>query len=139
AKGVLQSPEGRYIYSKRKYDVEPVFGHLKNVFGMRRTHLRGKKKVETDVGIAFMMMNLSKYWNRRCSKDQSYLHKNKNNKKKTVKQLKLRVGLIVFWYLKVSFFPDTFYINQHKIQYAVLDFQNQLVNDHQSHHLNSQE
>ncbi|MBZ4029107.1 hypothetical protein K7D69_07750, partial [Lactobacillus johnsonii] len=28
AKGVLQSPEGRYIYSKRKYDVEPVFGHL---------------------------------------------------------------------------------------------------------------
>src|SRR5699024_5405337 len=108
AKGALQSPEGRYIYSKRKYDVEPVFGHLKNVFGMRRTHLRGKKKVETDVGIAFMMMNLSKYWNRRWSKDQSSLHKNKNNKKKTVKQLKLRVGLIVFWYLKVSFFPDTF-------------------------------
>src|SRR5699024_6709642 len=68
AKGVLQSPEGRYIYSKRKYDVEPVFGHLKNVFGMRRTHLRGKKKVKTDVGIAFMMMNLSKYWNRRWSR-----------------------------------------------------------------------
>ena len=37
----------------RKYDVEPIFGHLKNVFGMRRTHLRGKKKVETDIGIAF--------------------------------------------------------------------------------------
>nr|WP_238318568.1 transposase [Lactobacillus hamsteri] len=53
----------------RKYDVEPIFGHLKNVFGMRRTHLRGKKKVETDVGIAFVMMNLSKYWNRRWSKD----------------------------------------------------------------------
>ncbi|MCI7161553.1 MAG: hypothetical protein MR976_07475, partial [Lactobacillus amylovorus] len=47
--------------------------------------------------------------NRRWSKDQSSLHKNKNNKKKTVKQLKLRVGLIVFWYLKVSFFPDTYY------------------------------
>ena len=65
AKAVLQSPEGRHNYSMRKYDVEPVFGHLKNVFGMRRTHLRGKKKVETDVGIAFMMMNLSKYWHRR--------------------------------------------------------------------------
>ncbi|WP_223658743.1 hypothetical protein, partial [Lactobacillus johnsonii] len=38
--------------------------------------------------------------------------KNKNNKKKTVKQLKLRVGLIVFWYLKVSFFPDTFFYFQ---------------------------
>ncbi|MCI7648120.1 MAG: IS5/IS1182 family transposase, partial [Lactobacillus johnsonii] len=47
--------------------------------------------------------------NRRWSKDQSSLHKNKNNKKKTVKQLKLRVGLIVFWYLKVSFFPDTLF------------------------------
>ncbi|MEL4236057.1 IS5/IS1182 family transposase, partial [Lactobacillus amylovorus] len=45
------------------------------------------------------------------SKDQSSLRKNKNNKKKTVKQLKLRVGLIVFWYLKVSFFPDTLLIN----------------------------
>ncbi|PEG86645.1 MULTISPECIES: hypothetical protein, partial [unclassified Lactobacillus] len=36
-------------------------------------------------------------------------------KKKTVKQLKLRVGLIVFWHLRVSFFPDTYFfilINQ---------------------------
>lgn len=71
----------------RKYDVEPIFGHLKNVFGMRRTHLRGKKKVETNVGIAFMM-NLRKYWNRRWSKDQFCL----SEKKKTVKQLKLRVS-----------------------------------------------
>ena len=104
AKAVLQSPEGSHIYRMRKYDVEPIFGHLKNVFGMRRTHLRGKKKVEADVGIAFMMMNLSKYWNRRWSKDQFCL----SEKKKTVKQLKLRVGLIVFLYLRVSFFPDTF-------------------------------
>ena len=104
AKAVLQSPEGSHIYRMRKYAVEPIFGHLKNVFGMRRTHLRGKKKVETDVGIAFMMMNLSKYWNRRWSKDQFCL----SEKKKTVKQLKLRVRLIVFLYLRVSFFPDTF-------------------------------
>ena len=62
AKEVLQSEEGRHIYGMRKYDVEPVFGHLKNVFCMRRTHLRGKEKVETDIGIAFMMMNLNKYW-----------------------------------------------------------------------------
>ncbi|KGL06286.1 hypothetical protein MZ90_01245, partial [Lactobacillus helveticus] len=56
AKEVLQSPESRHIYSMRKYDVEPIFGHLKNVFGIRRTHL-----------------------------------------------IKLRVGLIVFWYLRVSY------------------------------------
>ncbi|WP_443867253.1 transposase, partial [Lactobacillus helveticus] len=93
--------------SMRKYDVEPIFGHLKNVFGMRRTHLRGKKKVETDVGIAFMMMNLSKYWNRRWSKDQFSLFKNKNREKKRPIKLKLRVELIVFQYLRVGYFPDT--------------------------------
>ena len=105
AKAVLQSPEVRHNYSMRKYDVEPVFRHLKNVFGMHRTHLRGKKKVETDVGIAFMMMNLSKYWHRRWPKDHSFLFKNKKRQKKTIK---LRVKLIVFCYLGVSFFPDTF-------------------------------
>ncbi|WP_290628228.1 transposase, partial [Lactobacillus sp.] len=52
----------------RKTDVEPIFGHMKSIFGMRRTHLRGKKKVETDVGLMLMMMNLSKYWNRRVLK-----------------------------------------------------------------------
>lgn len=32
-----------------------------------RTHLRDKKKVETDIGIMFMMMNLSKYGAKRVS------------------------------------------------------------------------
>lgn len=96
AKEVLQSPAGRHIYSMRKYDVEPVFGHLKHVFGMRRTHLRGKKKVETDIGIAFMMMNLSKYWHRRWRQDHSSLFKNKNRQKKTINERKLSVELIVF-------------------------------------------
>jgi hypothetical protein len=50
AKETLQSEEGKRIYGCRKSDVEPIFGHMKSVFGMRRTHLRGKKKVETDVG-----------------------------------------------------------------------------------------
>lgn len=68
AKQVLQSDEGRSIYKKRKTDVEPIFGHMKNVFGMRRAHLRGKKKVETDIGIMFMMMNLSKFRNRKVVK-----------------------------------------------------------------------
>ena len=119
AKAVLQSPEGRHNYSMRKYDVEPVFGHLKNVFGMRRTHLRGKKKVETDVGIAFMMMNLSKYWHRRWPKDHSFLFKNKKRQKKTIK---LRVKLIVFCYLRVSFFPDTFYLLFETVIFEVIRY-----------------
>ncbi|WP_236743692.1 transposase, partial [Lactobacillus helveticus] len=108
------------IYSMRKYDVEPIFGHLKNVFGMRRTHLRGKKKVETDVGIAFMMMNLSKYWNRRWSKDQFSLFKNKNREKKRPIKLKLRVELIVFQYLRVGYFPDTIIFREIKLRFGYL-------------------
>lgn len=45
AKETLQSEEGKRIYGCRKSDVEPIFGHMKSVFGMRRMHLRGKKKV----------------------------------------------------------------------------------------------
>ena len=63
-KEVLQSKEGKEIYGMRKNDVEPIFGHMKNVFGMRRAHLRGIEKVEMDVGMMFLMMNLSKYWTR---------------------------------------------------------------------------
>lgn len=36
-KELLQSKDGKYIYGLRKTDVEPVFGHMKNVFGMRLT------------------------------------------------------------------------------------------------------
>ena len=39
AKEILQSEEGKHIYSCRKSDVEPIFGHMKRVFGMRRTHI----------------------------------------------------------------------------------------------------
>ncbi|RHW49262.1 hypothetical protein DS834_07980 [Lactobacillus bombicola] len=34
------------MYGQRKIDVEPVFGHLKNVFGLRWVHLRGQIKVD---------------------------------------------------------------------------------------------
>ncbi|QYN52416.1 IS1182 family transposase [Lactobacillus panisapium] len=60
----LQSKTGKRIYGQRKIDVEPVFGHLKNVFGMRRVHLRGQAKVENDLGLMLMTMNLKKYWQR---------------------------------------------------------------------------
>ncbi|GAA0039480.1 hypothetical protein LANSK_19620 [Lactobacillus amylovorus subsp. amylovorus] len=49
AKETLQSEEGKRIYGCRKSDVEPIFGHMKSVFGMLRTHLRGKKKVRNHV------------------------------------------------------------------------------------------
>ncbi|AER19873.1 hypothetical protein A6M16_07620 [Streptococcus suis] len=56
----LTSKEGARIYVKRKVDVEPVFGRMKGVFGVRRVHVRGQKVVETEIGFLLMSMNLTK-------------------------------------------------------------------------------
>ncbi|HFI0466934.1 TPA: IS1182 family transposase [Streptococcus suis] len=56
----LTSKEGARIYAKRKVDVEPVFGRMKGVFGVRRVHVRGQKVVETEIGFLLMSMNLTK-------------------------------------------------------------------------------
>ena len=52
---------GNAIYRRRKFDVEPVFGHMKRDFGIRRTHLRGQRAVENDIGLALMALNLTKF------------------------------------------------------------------------------
>lgn len=59
-KDLLSSDMGSEIYSHRKYDVEPMFGRMKSIFGVRRTHLRGKQPVENELGILLMTMNLTK-------------------------------------------------------------------------------
>lgn len=104
AKETLQSEKGKRIYGCRKSDVEPIFGHMKSVFGMRRAHLRGKKKVETDIGLMFMMMNLSKYWARRVQKDVF------SNKKDKIKDqvFSKKENLVLFICLKSYFFPRLF-------------------------------
>lgn len=95
-KELLQSKDGKYIYGLRKTDVEPVFGHMKNVFGMRRTHLRGKMKVATDVGLMFLMMNLSKYWQRSGQKDQPCGPNQIKEQRKRAKLIKMRILLFLF-------------------------------------------
>ncbi|WWC49478.1 IS1182 family transposase [Aerococcus tenax] len=57
----LLSEEGSKLFSKRKIDVEPVFGQIKAILGFTRFNLRGKTRVKTDVGLAFMANNLKKY------------------------------------------------------------------------------
>ncbi|WP_318630485.1 transposase [Limosilactobacillus reuteri] len=47
------------MYRRRKFDVEPVFGHMK--IGIRRTHLRGQRAVENDMGLTLMALNLTKF------------------------------------------------------------------------------
>ena len=101
AKETLQSEEGKRIYGCRKSDVEPIFGHMKSVFGMRRTHLRGKKKVETDVGIMFMMMNLNKYREKKKVKPSDFHIKNKKHRN----SLKIMNFCVFISRLKIEFLP----------------------------------
>ncbi|RYC97297.1 IS1182 family transposase [Facklamia hominis] len=60
----LLSQEGSALFSCRKKDVEPVFGQFKQNLKFRRTHLRGKEKVNTDIGLVLMANNLIKVRNR---------------------------------------------------------------------------
>ena len=49
------------IYRKRKIDVEPVFGFLKANLHFTRFSVRGKPKVENEMGLALMAVNLRKF------------------------------------------------------------------------------
>lgn len=47
-------------YSRRKYDVETVFGNLKAYLGCTRFTVRGLKKVKKQIGIVLMALNMKK-------------------------------------------------------------------------------
>ncbi|MBB1096183.1 IS1182 family transposase [Limosilactobacillus sp. BG-MG3-A] len=47
-------------YSRRKYDVETVFGNLKAYLGFTSFTVRGLKKVKKQIGIALMALNMKK-------------------------------------------------------------------------------
>ena len=61
AKKLLSEKETGKIYGRRKIDVEPVFGFLKANLRFTRFSVRGKEKVENEIGFAFMAVNLRKY------------------------------------------------------------------------------
>ncbi|WP_025730873.1 transposase [Atopobacter phocae] len=52
----LLSPKGRKLFSKRKIDLEPVFGQIKAYLGYTRCHLRVKKEME----LVLMANNIKK-------------------------------------------------------------------------------
>jgi hypothetical protein len=60
-KAKLSEEKTSSIYRQRKIDVEPVFGFLKANLRFTRFSLRGKSKVENEIGIALMAVNLRKY------------------------------------------------------------------------------
>ena len=47
-------------YSRRKYDVETVFGNLKAYLGFKRFTVRGLEKAKGQIGIALMALNMKK-------------------------------------------------------------------------------
>ena len=49
------------IYRQRKIDVEPVFGFLKANLHFTRFSVRGQSKVENEMGLALMAVNLRKF------------------------------------------------------------------------------
>lgn len=57
---LLNSEEGIRKRKKRCFDVEPVFGNIKQNHGFRRFMLRGKEKVEIEWGLIAIAQNIRK-------------------------------------------------------------------------------
>jgi transposase len=57
----LSEEKTNTIYRKRKIDVEPVFGFLKANLRFTRFSVRGKSKVDNEMGLALMAVNLRKF------------------------------------------------------------------------------
>lgn len=56
----LSDPKTKSIYQKRKIDVESTFGNLKANLGFQRLSVRTQSKVECELGIALMAVNIRK-------------------------------------------------------------------------------
>jgi len=58
----LDSNTGKAIYAKRKYTVEPPFGHIKSIMGFTSFMLRGIDKVKGEFKLVSTAHNLRKIW-----------------------------------------------------------------------------
>jgi transposase len=60
----LRTPAGKLLYAARKHIVEPVFGQIKGVRGIRKFLLRGLAKVSAEWQLICLTHNLLKVWRR---------------------------------------------------------------------------
>lgn len=58
----LRSASGKLLYAARKHIVEPVFGQIKSVRGIRAFLLRGLAKVSAEWQLICLTHNLLKIW-----------------------------------------------------------------------------
>ncbi|MFB4165132.1 transposase, partial [Alteribacillus sp. JSM 102045] len=98
------------IYGQRKIDVEPVFGFLKANLRFTRMSVRGKEKVENELGFAFMAVNLRKY-------TASTHHGPLNNNQKRFRLLK-NDNRIFFYYFGLVM-SQPFYISGHNYNFLL--------------------
>lgn len=61
-KTIIDSEQGRYLYSKRMHTIEPVFGNITHNRGLKRLTLRGKAKVNAQWLMYSMVHNIEKLW-----------------------------------------------------------------------------
>lgn len=63
----VRTPEGRALYGRRKVNVEPVFGQIKEARGFRRFLLRGLANVRCEWRLVCLTHNLLKIWRYMCA------------------------------------------------------------------------
>ena len=56
----LKTEEGRELYRKRKFKVEPVFGIIKEAMGFRRFMMRGEAQAQGEWGLVCLAYNLKR-------------------------------------------------------------------------------
>lgn len=101
----MHSEEGSRIYAKRKVDVEPVFGRLKRVFGVRRVHVRGHQAVQTEIGFLFMSMKLTKLAKKLAAK----IAKNQKPHDDSCILIVFKTEITVWFYFEAGFCPGSKY------------------------------
>ena len=62
----VRTPEGRALYTRRKVNVEPVFGQIKEARGFRRFLLRGLDNIRAEWCLVCLTHNLLKLWRYTC-------------------------------------------------------------------------
>ena len=60
---ILKSEKGSHIYKNRKQTVEPVFGIIKEILGIRRFSLRGEQKTNGEWSLICTAFNLKRMFN----------------------------------------------------------------------------
>lgn len=91
----LSDEEMGKLYGKHKIDVEPFFGFLKANLGCTRFSVRGKTKVENELGFALMAVNLRKY----TASSRFFMYLLINNFKKDGFHIETRceIHLFIIW------------------------------------------